>query len=384
MNHSPNPVRESFNPSWIVNSSPKLSSESETLSTETSGSGYPPKPPKASMIEEFGFNNQLLVVDPRRSNTGVILCKRHHAEFAGPGAAFGGILDQDCWKVILVGDLKLLTPQSAEERQRAYLIRRQWAQLIRLITDHPTPARRAQNILSYFREVFNTETIAQMPDETLALLVEAFTLLAGVLPHTIQMIIRDWLRNHSLIVNYSPKSFPESGNPSTKISGSGNPPQSPKKSPIVTMPEIFWGLNKQLLIVNSRRRNGLILYKRYHAEFAGPGAAVGGRFDQDCRLVISVGDLNLLTPESADERKRACLIRRQWVRLTMQITNNPIPEQRAQTILNQFLGFFGAETISRMLDETFALLIEALALLVGVSPHTVEMVIRDWLEKSDQ
>ncbi|MFP5272511.1 hypothetical protein [Coleofasciculus sp.] len=95
--------------------------------------------------------------------------------------------------------------------------------------------------------------------------------------------------------------------------------------------------------------------------------------------MISVGDLNLLTPESADERKRAYLIRRQWVRLMMQITDHSTPAQRVQQILNQFLGFFGAETISRMLD--FALLVEALAMLVGVSPHTVEMVIRDWLEK---
>lgn len=147
------------------------------------------------------------------------------------------------------------------------------------------------------------------------------------------------------------------------------------------MPEKNFWLNNQLLIVDPRHRNGVILWKRYHAEFAGPGAAVGGIFDQDCRLVISVGDLNLLTPESAEERKRAYLIRRQWVRLMMQITDHSTPAQRVQQILNQFLGFFGAETISRMLD--FALLVEALALLVGVSPHTVEMVIRDWLEKND-
>ena len=33
-----------------------------------------------------------------------------------------------------------------------------------------------------------------------------------------------------------------------------------------------------LMIVDSQRRNGLILYKKYHAEFAGPGAAVGGMY----------------------------------------------------------------------------------------------------------
>lgn len=184
---------------------------------------------------------------------------------------------------------------------------------------------------------------------------------------------------YSLTVNYSPKSSLKLETSSTEMSDSGNPPQPLKKS-IVTIPEEFW-LNDQLLIVNPCRRNGVILWKRYHAEFAGPGAAVGGIFDQDCRLMIPVGELQLLTPESADERKRAYLIRRQWVQLTRQITSHSTPAQRVQQILNQFLGFFGAETISRMLDETFALLVEALAMLVGVSPHTVKIVIRDWLEQ---
>ncbi len=37
-----------------------------------------------------------------------------------------------------------------------------------------------------------------------------------------------------------------------------------------------------LLVVNSRRRNGLIIFREFYAEFAGPGAAVGGDFDQGC------------------------------------------------------------------------------------------------------
>ncbi|MGQ4645917.1 hypothetical protein [Lyngbya aestuarii] len=122
--------------------------------------------------------------------------------------------------------------------------------------------------------------------------------------------------------------------------------------------------DKQLMIVNSRRKNGLILLKRYHAEFAGPGSAVGGIFDRDCQRVLPVGNLSLLCPESAEERQRAYLIRRQWVRLTEQITNNPIPLQRAQKILNQFEAFFDSETIAQLPDQAFAL-------LVGVFPQTI-------------
>lgn len=122
--------------------------------------------------------------------------------------------------------------------------------------------------------------------------------------------------------------------------------------------------DQQLLIVNPRRRNGLILFKRYHAEFAGPGSGVGGLFDLDCQRVLPVGNISLLSPESSEERQRAYLIRRQWVRLTMQITDNPAPTQRAQNILQQFEGFFDTETIASLPHEAFAL-------LVGVLPYTV-------------
>ncbi|MEQ9232812.1 hypothetical protein [Coleofasciculus sp. E2-BRE-01] len=140
----------------------------------------------------------------------------------------------------------------------------------------------------------------------------------------------------------------------------------PSEKPKLSMTEKC-GLNNQLSIVDPRRRNGLIIYKRYHAEFAGPGAAVGGIFDHDCRQVIPVGDMKLLTPESADERKRACLIRRQWAQLTIQITNHPTSAKRAQKILSQFEGFFDAETIAKIPDEAFAL-------LVGVFPYTIQMI----------
>jgi hypothetical protein len=123
----------------------------------------------------------------------------------------------------------------------------------------------------------------------------------------------------------------------------------------------------QLLIVNSRKRNGLILYKRYHAEFAGPGAAIGSFFDLDCQLVIPVGELSLLCSENQDERQKAYLIRRQWIRLTNQLTDHPVPLQRAQMILNQFENYFGAETIQQLPDEAFAL-------MVGVLPQTVRLL----------
>lgn len=122
--------------------------------------------------------------------------------------------------------------------------------------------------------------------------------------------------------------------------------------------------DKQLLVVNPKRKNGLIIYKRYHAEFAGPGAVVGSFFDLDVVGVLPVGSLSLITPKTSQERISAYLLRRQWVRLIKQITDNPEPMERAEAILNQFRHWFDQETASKLPDEAFAR-------LVGVLPQTI-------------
>ncbi|OKH28905.1 hypothetical protein [Chroogloeocystis siderophila] len=123
----------------------------------------------------------------------------------------------------------------------------------------------------------------------------------------------------------------------------------------------------QVLMVNSRRRNGLILYKGFHAEFAGPGAAVGSFYDRDCDWALPVGNLSLLTPETHEERQKAYLIRRQWIRLIKQITEKSQPQQRVQKILEQFEQYFDSQTVSQIPDEAFAR-------LVGVLPQTANTV----------
>ena len=123
----------------------------------------------------------------------------------------------------------------------------------------------------------------------------------------------------------------------------------------------------KLAIVNPRRKNGLIVYKTYHAEFAGPGAIIGGQFDLDATKIIAVGNISLVTPDSSQARKQAYKMRRQWVRLTKQIIDNPQPTERAQVILNQFEHWFDLETVKDLPDEAFAL-------LVGVLPQTIRKV----------
>jgi hypothetical protein len=76
-----------------------------------------------------------------------------------------------------------------------------------------------------------------------------------------------------------------------------------------------------------------------------------------------------LTPDSYEERQKAYLIRRQWIRLIKQITENPVAIQRVQKILDQFEQYFAPETVDKLPDIAFAL-------LVGVLPQTVGTVRR--------
>ncbi|MBD0335190.1 MAG: hypothetical protein ICV62_06870 [Cyanobacteria bacterium Co-bin13] len=125
----------------------------------------------------------------------------------------------------------------------------------------------------------------------------------------------------------------------------------------------------QLWIVNSRRKNGLIIHKRFYTEFAGPGAAVGGQFDEDCLAVIPLGNLSLLLPESLEDQQKALRIRLQWVRLTQNFTDKAVPLERAQMILEQFKSYFDQSLVDQVPDEAFAL-------LVGVLPPTIRRARR--------
>ena len=138
-----------------------------------------------------------------------------------------------------------------------------------------------------------------------------------------------------------------------------------KKNDAISI-EILIKLQKgELLVINPRRKNGLILLKKYHGEFAGPGAVVGSCFDLDVVRVIPVGKLSLISLQNSEERQKAYLIRRQWIRLIKQITDNPLPLERAQMIINQFEHWFDPQTTNQLTDEAFAL-------LIGVLPQTIK------------
>lgn len=122
----------------------------------------------------------------------------------------------------------------------------------------------------------------------------------------------------------------------------------------------------QLLMIESNRRGGLIICKRHHAEFAGPGSAVGGFCDIDCGKVIPIGDLGLTYPECYQERQKAFVIRQKWFRFTQKAMETSVPLKRAGAILYLFEKYFGSESINLVSDEI-------ISQLVGVFPKTVQM-----------
>jgi hypothetical protein len=122
-----------------------------------------------------------------------------------------------------------------------------------------------------------------------------------------------------------------------------------------------------LWVVNSRRRNGIIIYREFHAEFAGPGAAVGGELDSSCQKFIPLGNLSLVKPASSEELQKALKIRLQWIRLTQNFTDQPSSTDRAQMILEQFKTYFDQSTVDQVTDDAFAR-------LVGVLPQTIRQV----------
>ena len=119
------------------------------------------------------------------------------------------------------------------------------------------------------------------------------------------------------------------------------------------------------LTIDTHAHNGLILCKPFHADFAGPGATIGGAFDLDCQQVIIIGDLSVQSPKSHDDSQKAYRIRRAWTRLLNEFTKISSPRKRAKKILTQFEIYFGKDIADRIPDKAFAK-------LVGVLPQIIQ------------
>ncbi|NEO98005.1 MAG: hypothetical protein F6K58_04745 [Symploca sp. SIO2E9] len=122
-------------------------------------------------------SGQRLRVNGCRGNA-IIICHRHHSELAGPGAAVGGVFDLDCDRVIPVGKISIVYPQSRLERHNSYILRQKWILFTQKAMESYVPLQRAKNLLILLEKYFEPQLIDPLSDEILAQLV-------GVLPKTI-------------------------------------------------------------------------------------------------------------------------------------------------------------------------------------------------------
>lgn len=123
---------------------------------------------------------QLLRVKGCRGNA-LIICHPHHSELAGPGAAVGGAFDLKCVRVIPIGKVSIIHPETRIERQKAYTLRQQWILFTHKPMESWVPLQRAKRLLILLYQYFDPQVIDEVPDEVLARLV-------GVLPRTIGMM----------------------------------------------------------------------------------------------------------------------------------------------------------------------------------------------------
>jgi len=124
-------------------------------------------------------SGQILCVKGGRGSA-LIICHRHYAELAGSGAAVGGSFDIDCGRIIPIGNVSLVYPESRAERQKAYVMRQQWIGFTQKAMESSVPLQRAKNLLFLLCKYFDPEMIKRLPDEVLAQMV-------GVLPKTMRM-----------------------------------------------------------------------------------------------------------------------------------------------------------------------------------------------------
>lgn len=123
---------------------------------------------------------QLLAVGEHK-RSGLIICKAYHAEFAGPGAVVGTLVEQACVNVIAIGAPEIIPVVTHQQRQTAYSRRIQWNRWLQKITEHTDPIQRAEKLFASFEEFFGAQALTGLADEVLALLI-------GVLPSTIATV----------------------------------------------------------------------------------------------------------------------------------------------------------------------------------------------------
>ncbi len=151
------------------------------------------------------------------------------------------------------------------------------------------------------------------------------------------------------------------------LNDSGNCPKSFLTNDNNLSPVESNTVSSTLFAISEQKKSGIILQKKYYAEFLGPGAAIGTPLEEKYANVILIGSPTLVPIETRTDRQRAYSRRIQWMRWLEKIASSGTPTQRAEKLLSSFEAFFGADLVAQLPGEV-------LALLIGVFPETMQAV----------
>ncbi|NJP10175.1 MAG: hypothetical protein HC866_12420 [Leptolyngbyaceae cyanobacterium RU_5_1] len=118
-------------------------------------------------------------------------------------------------------------------------------------------------------------------------------------------------------------------------------------------------------------------YEIVFADFAGPGAAVGGEFDRHCTAVYTVGAIRLRQAATRVERKQTLQTRIVYAEALAAITETSVPLRRGCLIVEQLCQWLPTE-----LAETIPA--ELVGKLVGVLPTTVKLAWQSRYRAGDE
>jgi hypothetical protein len=112
---------------------------------------------------------------------------------------------------------------------------------------------------------------------------------------------------------------------------------------------------------------GLLIVKRFYVDFAGPGAAIGGPFDQDCLAVYAIGTVRIQTPKTTAEREESLYTRIAYAERLSSILTIEAPLGRARLILMQLEQWLSPGLLAQVPPTL-------IAQLVCIPPITMQLV----------
>lgn len=132
----------------------------------------------------------------------------------------------------------------------------------------------------------------------------------------------------------------------------------------------------QLFSLVNHGQIGVILQKRYYAEYIGPGAAIGGQLDLECVSIHMLGAVEYDIPKNDEMRYGAFQKRIKNIEQFQEICEISSPVHRGIAVLEMLSQQFSLEEIQLIPNKL-------LAMLVGVAPSTITATWKQFLAKQE-